>query len=220
MSQYIRHAIAPMDEIVPEIMAQWDNPHARMTYGGLSFNIHSLRLKTFCRTAYKGRLECSTCKLRAGYFAVEAFARGDQTSVHINLYGRNSDGEEVLFTHDHTKARALGGADNLSNTTVMCFPCNNMKGCGECREVNMRRFMNGATAKARAHHQHLLDVRANPHTLDVVMAALTKWASTIDEDKFSRNIDTFLQQHGWKRKELKQKMNEGAVEFAIHPVKD
>lgn len=148
MSTYVRHAIAPLDVIIPEIMAQWDNPRARMTYGAWEFNIHSLRLKTFCRAAYQNQLVCSCCKLEAEYFAVESFARNsDNSSVHVNLYGRKPDGKEVLFTHDHTLARALGGTDNLSNTTVMCFWCNNKKGQAEGVLVKFRR-------KEKEHHEN------------------------------------------------------------------
>jgi hypothetical protein len=127
MNQYNRHATAPLDAIIPEIKAQWDDPKAKMEYGGFLFNIHSLRLRTFCRAAYRNNLKCSSCGAWASYFAVESFKHGNQTSYHVNLYGM-VDGKEVLFTHDHTLARALGGADNMSNVTVMCFPCNNKKG--------------------------------------------------------------------------------------------
>jgi len=135
MDQYNRHAIAPLDAIIPEIMAQWDNPKAKMEYGAWTFNIHSLRLRTFCRAAYTNILKCSCCGIEATYFAVESFKRGNQKSCHINLYGLDSDGDEVLFTHDHTLARSLGGADNLSNTTVMCSPCNSRKGQREGDEL-------------------------------------------------------------------------------------
>jgi hypothetical protein len=141
MSQYIRHAIAPLDAIIPEIMAMWDKAKPSMTYGAWTFNIYSLRLRTFCRAAYRDALECSCCKLKARYFAIESFTNQSQfPSVHVNLYGTKDDGEEVLFTHDHTLARALGGADNLSNTTVMCFPCNNKKGQKEGQLVKYRRM--------------------------------------------------------------------------------
>ena len=137
MNQYNRHATAPLDAIIPEIMATWDEDKPKMTFGGFEFNIYSLRLKTFCRAAYKNSLKCSHCSLEAGYFAVESFAhdKRENPSVHINLYGRKDDGEEVLFTHDHTLARSLGGKDNLNNTTVMCFPCNNKKGQAEGDEA-------------------------------------------------------------------------------------
>lgn len=139
MNQYIRYAVAPLDAIIPEIKANWDKAVPRMTYGDWSFNIYSLRLRTFCRAAYQNLLECSCCKLKAEYFAVEGFkTNNDNNSVHVNLYGRRN-GEEVLFTHDHTLARALGGADNLSNTSVMCSFCNSKKSKAEGDEAKRRR---------------------------------------------------------------------------------
>ena len=128
MAQYNRHAIAPIDVIIPEIKKYWDSSIAKMEFGGWIFNIYSMRLRTFCRAAYEDVFHCSSCKLPAQYFAVESF-RSDKKeipSVHVNLYGMKDD-EEMLFTHDHTLARSLGGADDLSNTTMMCFKCNNLK---------------------------------------------------------------------------------------------
>ncbi len=135
--QYNRHAVASLDEIIPEIMAAWDKADARYTtFSGHSVGVSSLRLKTFCRAAYKPHgLRCTNCGLYASFFAVETFVRGNQSTPHLNLYGVKDD-EEVLFTHDHTVARALGGADNHSNVTVMCFPCNNRKGVEEGKVVH------------------------------------------------------------------------------------
>lgn len=128
--QYNRYAIPPNELIVQAIKKEWDNPVASMEFEGFAFNIHSNRLRTFCRAYRRNEFFCSACKLPAQFFAVESFKRGNQKSFHINLYG-TKDGEEVLFTHDHTLARCLGGANNLSNTTVMCAPCNSRKGTEE-----------------------------------------------------------------------------------------
>lgn len=220
MNQYNRHAIAPLDYIIPEIMAQWDDPRARMEYGGFEFNIYSLRLRTFCHAAYKDSLHCSACGLPASYFAVESFIRGTQSTYHINLYGRRSDGEEILFTHDHTLARALGGADTLSNTTVMCFPCNNRKGQAEAREVNIKRCIGAANPRAAAFQQRLLDARKNPASLEVVEKELGEWAANLSAVDFTRRIDTWLMLFGWKRKQLRQMIDEGKIKFDLHPVKE
>jgi hypothetical protein len=139
MSQYLRHAIAPLDDIFLAIKEGWNNPGAKMKFQEWTFNIHSLRLRTFCRC--RGNLVCSCCGLKAQYFAVESFKHGSPNSVHINLYGR-ADGKEILFTHDHTLARSLGGKDNMSNTTVMCSPCNSRKATEESKELNRRRKEN------------------------------------------------------------------------------
>lgn len=220
MTQYNRHAIAPLDAIIPAIKAGWDNKAAKMELGAWKFNIHSLRLRTFCRDAYRDHLECSCCGLKAEYFAIESFKHGSSDSVHVNLYGRKEDGTEVLFTHDHSKARGLGGADNLSNTTTMCWVCNNKKAEGEAREVNVRRFMSGLTEKAKVYQETLLTVKKNPLPAKQVEIALLEWATNMSTEDFTKRIDTFLQLFGWKRKQLKEKINEGVINFNLHPVRD
>lgn len=138
---YQRHAIASLDEVIPEIMAKWDMPRPdRFTLiSGHSIGISSLRMKTFCRAAYKGKLACVSCGLEGRFFGVETFSRGNQTMPHANLYGVK-DGEEILFTHDHILARALGGSDDLDNSQVMCSPCNSHKSIAEGQEARQRRL--------------------------------------------------------------------------------
>jgi hypothetical protein len=88
------------------------------------------RLKTFF---VRGTV-CSSCGLKATHYAVErpAHETGD-FPYHLNLWGIDGKGCDVLFTHDHTLARSAGGADNISNTTTMCSPCNHAKSLIEKR---------------------------------------------------------------------------------------
>lgn len=90
-------------------------------------HLTSLRLLTF----YKDGTTCSCCGLKASYFAFERNAprkgKEAQGSYHLNLWGVDEAGEEVLFTHDHTLARSLGGEDKSINTTTMCVKCNGDK---------------------------------------------------------------------------------------------
>jgi hypothetical protein len=81
---------------------------------------------------------CSCCGLKATHFAIERH-KGTTHGYHANLWGIGANGQEVLFTHDHTLARALGGANQLHNTTTMCSPCNRKKSKGEHLEVQRRR---------------------------------------------------------------------------------
>lgn len=94
---------------------------------GIEVHLTSLRLLTF----YEKGTECSCCGLKAEYFAFERNAgrkgKPSQGSYHLNLWGRDKEGEEVLFTHDHTLARSLGGIDDSTNTTTMCVRCNGDK---------------------------------------------------------------------------------------------
>jgi hypothetical protein len=89
-----------------------------------------VRLPTFV----KHGTTCVTCKLPASFFAVER--RGGQTTrYHLNLYGVNDKGMDVLFTHDHILARSAGGLDTLENTQTMCSPCNSHKSTYEPRNT-------------------------------------------------------------------------------------
>ena len=86
----------------------------------------SLRMQTFLN---KGTT-CSACGREAMYFALERHKSrqlGHSNVYHLNLYGLDVEEKEILFTHDHTIARSLGGKDHLSNTTTMCSLCNNAK---------------------------------------------------------------------------------------------
>ena len=106
---------------------------SRVEINGISLNISSLRLQTF---AMKGTV-CKCCGLKATHFAIErdiATASKDGP-YHLNLWGIKDD-EEVIFTHDHTLARGLGGKDNINNTKTMCCYCNWEKGKLECIEYN------------------------------------------------------------------------------------
>lgn len=112
MQRYIRSSVVSIGEVLPLI-----GQSTRAQVGYELVKVCSLRLKTFKANGTK----CSCCGLEATHFAVERCA--EQESYHLNLYGMK-DGQEVLFTHDHTLARSLGGRDHISNTTTMCSPCN------------------------------------------------------------------------------------------------
>ena len=85
----------------------------------------SKRMLTF----YKKGTQCSACGLQASFYALERGIKDPVTHpYHLNLYGVGQDGSDVLFTHDHTTARSAGGADNMTNLTTMCGPCNWSKG--------------------------------------------------------------------------------------------
>jgi len=47
---------------------------------------------------------------------------------HLNLYGFDENGEEVLMTRDHIIPVSRGGKNHLSNYQVYCWKCNIGKG--------------------------------------------------------------------------------------------
>lgn len=74
---------------------------------------------------------CVTCGLVGTYFAKERSATKKQPKIeswHMNLYGINAEGEEVLMTKDHIVPRVLGGPDHIDNYQPMCQVCNSEKG--------------------------------------------------------------------------------------------
>lgn len=96
----------------------------RTPFDGVLLKLTTLRMMTF----FEDGTKCHCCGLDASYFAIERNAteakRDPKTNYHLNLWGIDENGDEVLFTHDHTLARALGGKDDRSNTKTMCTKCN------------------------------------------------------------------------------------------------
>lgn len=120
---YERLTALPLDAIIDRIGMSPDRPIIEVM--GHELKAYSLRLRTF---ASKGTA-CTGCDMQAEFFAVERHKNGNTEKYHLNLYGRNTKGQEVLFTHDHVIALAKGGANDLSNTQTMCIVCNARKGC-------------------------------------------------------------------------------------------
>ncbi len=87
-------------------------------------NLQSDRLKTF---KVKG-LKCCACGIEGKFFALEIHEHGSGEFPHLNLYGINADGNEVLMTKDHIVPKSKGGRNSLKNYQTMCFPCNYTKG--------------------------------------------------------------------------------------------
>ena len=145
--RYLRFEVVPIDEILPDVKAHWNEGRARVQRpDGRWVGVSSLRMRTFARAGTSAAgMKCVCCGLEGTFFAVEQSP--GQESFHLNLYGMR-DGEEILFTHDHIKARALGGADNLSNSQLMCSHCNAQKAKGEGKEVARLRKLKEKNAEA------------------------------------------------------------------------
>lgn len=111
---YTRAGIVAIADVLPVIA----NPEiSAVEFHGHKVNVTSLRLRNFVKSQ-----TCSKCGLVATHFAVETNSGNDW---HLNLWAdRGPDKAEMLFTHDHTLARGLGGDDSEENTTTMCAKCN------------------------------------------------------------------------------------------------
>lgn len=127
---YVRHSIVPIPDVVAAVLSV-DRHHKKMKgeFNGQTVGISSLRLRTFASHG----TTCVHCGLEGAHFAIERNLADEKNNApyHLNLYGINEKGEEVLFTHDHILARALGGKDVIDNTQTMCCFCNWTKGDDE-----------------------------------------------------------------------------------------
>lgn len=144
MHHYERLGTVRFEQVLPAINSYLKSPHVSPKFIellGAKLKISGLRLRTFAERP----LCCSNpaCKSVPTHFSIERdkgnpLDSPSQRAYHLNLYGRNEDGNEVLFTHDHTLARGLGGEDSIENTTTMCLPCNQKKSRLEGALVNRR----------------------------------------------------------------------------------
>ena len=134
-STYIRYGKLPINAVMEAISKHYETyPKKDKEFSkrhfvlGYELKLDSLRLNTF----FNKGVVCSCCGLKASYFAVESHRSSQRLDPpHLNLWGINDHGEEILFTHDHTLARSLGGNNNATNTTTMCTVCNGEKSVGE-----------------------------------------------------------------------------------------
>lgn len=118
----------------------------KTTIDGALVSIDSLRLKTFlCKGVH---CAYDNCQYAGKYFAVE---RGlcDQGKdkikkpFHLNLWGVCEEGKDILFTHDHVRARGYGGDDHIDNTQTMCCWHNRQKSKEEQRYIAHLKKMAG-----------------------------------------------------------------------------
>jgi len=89
---------------------------------GVQVKITSQRYSVF-----KKSITCCVCGLKGSFLAVER-NHVDTETYHINMYGINEDGEEILFTKDHIIPKSKGGKNRLDNYQTMCVKCNLEKG--------------------------------------------------------------------------------------------
>jgi 5-methylcytosine-specific restriction endonuclease McrA len=99
--------------------------HYVLEYNNKKYNIKltSDRYLNF----YHNGVVCKHCGLEGLYFWVEN--NTTQTSnYHLNLYGLDKHGREIMLTKDHILPKSKGGEDKLENFQVLCENCNVKKG--------------------------------------------------------------------------------------------
>ncbi len=76
--------------------------------------------------AAKG-ISCTKCGIKGLYFAIERGLKDNPNKFHLNLYGKDENGNEVMITKDHILPRSKGGENRLSNYQPLCYKCNQEK---------------------------------------------------------------------------------------------
>jgi 5-methylcytosine-specific restriction endonuclease McrA len=76
-------------------------------------------------------LVCQCCGISANKFCLEINLKHEHKhKAELHLYGIDKNGNDVQFTTDHIIPISKGGDKyNLKNLQLMCFDCNNKKGC-------------------------------------------------------------------------------------------
>ena len=96
----------------------------KMRIARYNVNTHSDRLLCFKRNT-----KCVSCGVEGTIFHLECHETGSNTrQPHLNLYGIDDNGNEVLMTKDHIMPKSKGGKNHLSNYQTMCSRCNQKKG--------------------------------------------------------------------------------------------
>lgn len=111
--------IAPL--LNPDEEYNKDNRPTKVNFYGDMIKPNSQRYQTFY---YKG-CTCVKCGRKALYF--EKNKMSNDRSYHLNLYGMDENGNEVLFTKDHILPKSKGGQDYITNYQTMCEKCNKEK---------------------------------------------------------------------------------------------
>ncbi len=101
----------------------------RYPFDGHMIKPYSVRYQTFMSSG----TTCVCCGVDGFFFAKERTKYvgkelNTNGSYHLNLYGIDHNGDEVLMTKDHIKAHSLGGSNGVQNMQTMCTTCNGKKG--------------------------------------------------------------------------------------------
>lgn len=86
---------------------------------------HEVRMNSHRYFIFKASPCCAACGVVGTKMLLEQHP--NDKSPHFNLYAVE-DGELVLMTKDHIRAKSFGGEDRHSNYQTMCAICNNLKG--------------------------------------------------------------------------------------------
>ncbi len=107
-----------VDDVIPFITSLTQKEY---TVNGQTYIVKMNSARYF---VFRDNLSCVACGIIGTKMMLEQHP-GDKTA-HFNLYAEE-DGELVLMTKDHIRAKSKNGPDELHNFTTMCCVCNNIK---------------------------------------------------------------------------------------------
>lgn len=116
------HSVDEVRETVKDVLFEKLKKDAKVELDGDIIKGNSQRYQLFFTKGTK----CACCGIEGKYFAKEK--RLKDKSYHLNLYGVDDNGQEVLITKDHIIPKSKGGKDELDNYQTMCVRCNKRKG--------------------------------------------------------------------------------------------
>ena len=116
---FIRGGILPLAFL--ENLKNNSKQNEYITLNDCEVKITSQRYSVFQKSQ-----KCGCCGLEASYLAYEKPL--DSEKYHINMYGVDEDGKEILFTKDHIIPFSKGGKNILGNYQTMCSKCDANKG--------------------------------------------------------------------------------------------
>lgn len=124
----------PIQEVL-DLVSSTTPKYLSGVFDGAEVNLGILNVRLF---AQKG-CDCVNCDLKGEYFRVERTGAGNSiyNDWHLNLYGTDQLGREMMITKDHIHARSKGGSDDISNLQPMCLTCNTNK-----KSMSMEEFQN------------------------------------------------------------------------------
>ena len=116
------HSVDEVRETVKDVLFEKLKKDSKVELDGDIIKGNSQRYQLFFTKGTK----CVCCGIEGKYFAKEK--RIKDKSYHLNLYGVDDNGQEVLITKDHIIPKSKGGKDELDNYQTMCIRCNERKG--------------------------------------------------------------------------------------------
>lgn len=134
MSRHLRYIKLSLSEVPPIV------DHVMTFPNGMTCNAKSPRMRLLW--VHKN-LTCTFCGISAAFAAVECH-EATKDNAHLNFYGLDHNGKEVLLTWDHIQPKSLGGSNAMGNSQCLCTICNGLKGNDKTeKEVRNERRLRG-----------------------------------------------------------------------------